>query len=114
MQTDGLKALNQKLEVLLVLLPLQFTETTLERKTKCDMYNRKRARENIIKKKKNRGESSLCSLVCDVLGSGSNRSQLLAGRAPVCPSRSNLPAAHRTRGSSSPHWPTEEMRQDLR
>lgn len=52
MQTDGLKALNQKLEVLLVLLPLQFTETTLERKTKCDMYNRKRARENIIKKKK--------------------------------------------------------------
>lgn len=51
MQTDGLKALNQKLEVLLVLLPLQFTETTLERKTKCDMYNRKRARENIIKKK---------------------------------------------------------------
>lgn len=114
MQTDGLKALNQKLEVLLVLLPLQFTETTLERKTKCDMYNRKRARENIIKKKKNRGESSLCSLVCDVLGSGSNRSRLLAGRAPVCPSRSNLPAAHRTRGSSSPHWPTEEMRQDLR
>lgn len=30
MQTDGLKALNQKLKVLLVLLPLQFTATTLE------------------------------------------------------------------------------------
>lgn len=30
MQTDGLEALNQKLEVLLVLLPLQFTGTTLK------------------------------------------------------------------------------------
>lgn len=30
MQTDGLEALNQKLEVLRVLLPLQFTGTTLE------------------------------------------------------------------------------------
>lgn len=30
MQTDGLKALNQELEVLLVLLPFQFTGATLE------------------------------------------------------------------------------------
>lgn len=51
--------------------------------------------------------------MCDVLGLGSNRSRLLAGRAPVCPSRSYLPAAHRTHGSSSPHWPTREMRQEL-
>lgn len=51
--------------------------------------------------------------MCDVLGLGSNRSRLLAGRAPVCPSRSYLPATHRTHGSSSPHWPTREMRQEL-
>ena len=55
----------------------------------------------------------LCSLMCDILGLGSNRSRLLAGRAPVCPTRSYLPAAHRTHGSSSPHWPTEEMKQEV-
>lgn len=41
------------------------------------------------------------------LGLGSNRSQLPAGRAPVCPSRSNQQVAHKTRGSSSPLWPTK-------
>lgn len=51
----------------------------------------------------------LCLLMCDVLGLGSNRSRLPAGRAPVCPSHSYLPAAHRIRGSSSPHWPTNEI-----
>lgn len=51
----------------------------------------------------------LWSLKCDVLGLGSNRSRLPGGRVPVCPSRSYLPAAHRTHGSSSPHWPTTEI-----
>lgn len=48
----------------------------------------------------------------DVLGLGSNRSQLLVGRAPVCPSRSYLPIAHRTHGSSSPPLPKTEMSQE--
>lgn len=45
----------------------------------------------------------------DVLGLGSNRSRLLAGRAPVCPSRSYLLEAHRTHDNSSLPWPTREM-----
>ncbi len=51
--------------------------------------------------------------VCDVPGLGSNRSRLLAGRAPACPSRSYRPAAHRTHGSFFPDWPTNQMRQEL-
>lgn len=45
---------------------------------------------------------TLCLIMYNVLGLGSNRSQLLVGRAPVCPSRSYLPIVHRTHDSSSP------------
>lgn len=65
------------------------------------------------RKRKAEKEIVLSSVMCDVLGLGSNRSQLPAGRAPVCPSRSYLQAAHRTHGNFSLHWPTEEMRQKL-
>lgn len=74
------------------------------KKSMNNMYNEWKGRE------KQRWRIVVCSLMCDVLGLGSNRSRLPAGRVPVCPSRSYLPAAHRTRGSSSLHWPTEEMR----
>lgn len=45
-----------------------------------------------------------------VLGSGNSRSQLPAGRAPACPSRSYQQVARRTRGSSSPPWPARDRR----
>ena len=58
-----------------------------------------------------RDRENFCPLMCNVLGLGSNRSQLLAGRAPACPSQSYLLRAHRTHGSSSPPWPTGETNQ---
>lgn len=111
MQTDGFKALNQKLEVLLVLFPLQFTGTTLDR----DSENVSVLHVWWMKRKRKLPKSQSlriiqCSLRFEGPGLGSNRSQLLADKAPACPSHSYRPATHRTHGSFSPYWPTRQIR----